>query len=86
LTVELVNILGGAIVAILGAILRQYMILKKEIETLKLSIAKNYATVDSIKDLAQAQKEMLNQMIDIKIDIARFIAGSHKDEDRHKQI
>lgn len=83
---ELVNILGGAIVAILGAILRQYMILKKEIETLKLSIAKNYATVDSIKDLAQAQKEMLNQMIDIKIDIARFIAGSHKDEDRHKQI
>ena len=86
MTVELVNILGGAIVAILGAILRQYMILKKEIETLKLSIAKNYATVDSIKDLAQAQKEMLNQMIDIKIDIARFIAGSHKDEDRHKQI
>lgn len=86
MTVELVNILGGAIVAILGAILRQYMILKKEIETLKLSIAKNYATVDSIKDLAQAQKEMLNQMIDIKIDIARFIAGSQKDEDRHKQI
>lgn len=84
MTVELINILGGVIVAILGAILRQYMILKKEIETLKLSLAKNYATVDSIKDLAQAQKEMLNQMIDIKIDIARFIAGSHKDEDRPK--
>lgn len=80
MTIELVNILAGGIIAILGAILRQYLILKKEIETLKLSIAKNYATVDSIKDLAQAQKEMLNQMIDIKIDIARFIAGSQKDE------
>lgn len=74
MTVELVNVLATGILAILGAILRQYLILKKEIEILKLTLAKNYATVDSIKDLAQAQKEMLSQLVDIKVDIARFVA------------
>lgn len=74
MTVELINVLATGILAILGAILRQYLILKKEIEILKLTLAKNYATVDSIKDLAQAQKEMLSQLVDIKVDIARFVA------------
>lgn len=74
MTIELINILATAIVAVLGAILRQYFVLKKEIEILKITLAKNYATVDSIKDLAQAQKEMLNQLVDIKVDIARFVA------------
>lgn len=74
MTVELINILATVIIAVLGAILRQYFVLKKEIEILKITLAKNYATVDSIKDLAQAQKEMLNQLVDIKVDIARFVA------------
>lgn len=74
MSVELINILATAIFAVLGAILRQYFVLKKEIEILKITLAKNYATVDSIKDLAQAQKEMLNQLVDIKVDIARFVA------------
>ena len=74
MSIELINILATGIVALLGAILRQYLILKKEIEILKLTLAKNYATVDSIKDLAQAQKEMLSQLVDIKVDIARFVA------------
>lgn len=74
MSVELINILATGILAILSAILRQYFILKKEIEILKITLAKNYATVDSIKDLAQAQKEMLNQLVDIKVDIARFVA------------
>lgn len=74
MSIELINILATAVVALLGAILRQYLILKKEIEILKLTLAKNYATVDSIKDLAQAQKEMLSQLVDIKVDIARFVA------------
>ena len=81
MSIELVNLLATGIVAILAAILRQFFILKKEIEMLKLSITKNYATVDSIKELAQAQKEMLSQMIDIKIDLARFIAREAKNED-----
>ena len=74
MSVELINILATGILAILSAILRQYFVLKKEIEILKITLAKNYATVDSIKDLAQAQKEMLNQLVDIKVDIARFVA------------
>lgn len=74
MSIELINILATLVVALLGAILRQYLILKKEIEILKLTLAKNYATVDSIKDLAQAQKEMLSQLVDIKVDIARFVA------------
>lgn len=79
MSVELINILATAVVALLGAILRQYLILKKEIEILKLTLAKNYATVDSIKDLAQAQKEMLSQLVDIKVDIARFVARENHD-------
>lgn len=74
MSIELINILATMVVALLGAILRQYLVLKKEIEILKLTLAKNYATVDSIKDLAQAQKEMLSQLVDIKVDIARFVA------------
>ena len=74
MSIELINILATLIATLLGAILRQYFILKKEIEILKLTLAKNYATVDSIKDLAQAQKEMLSQLVDIKVDIARFVA------------
>lgn len=74
MSIELINILATLIVTLLGAILRQYFVLKKEIEILKLTLAKNYATVDSIKDLAQAQKEMLSQLVDIKVDIARFVA------------
>lgn len=79
MSVELINILATGILAILSAILRQYFILKKEIEILKITLAKNYATVDSIKDLAQAQKEMLNQLVDIKVDIARFVARENHD-------
>lgn len=74
MSIELINILATLVITLLGAILRQYLILKKEIEILKLTLAKNYATVDSIKDLAQAQKEMLSQLVDIKVDIARFVA------------
>lgn len=79
MSVELINIIATLVVALLGAILRQYLVLKREIEILKLTLAKNYATVDSIKDLAQAQKEMLNQLVDIKVDIARFVAREHND-------
>lgn len=84
MSVELINILATGILAILSAILRQYFILKKEIEILKITLAKNYATVDSIKDLAQAQKEMLNQLVDIKVDIARFVARENTNNVRPK--
>lgn len=80
MSVELINIIATLVVALLGAILRQYLVLKREIEILKLTLAKNYATVDSIKDLAQAQKEMLNQLVDIKVDIARFVARENHDD------
>ena len=80
MSIELINIIATLVVALLGAILRQYLVLKREIEILKLTLAKNYATVDSIKDLAQAQKEMLNQLVDIKVDIARFVAMEHNDD------
>ena len=80
MSIELINVLASIIVAVLGMILKQYLDLKKEIDILKLTLTKNYATVDSIKELAQAQKEMLSQMMDIKLDLTRFIAMGAKDE------
>lgn len=55
---------------LLGAIIRQYYSLAKEVELIKLNIAQNYVTNKSIEKLAKNQEDMLAQLIQIRIDYA----------------
>lgn len=65
---------------LLGAVLKQYLFLRKEIELIKLSLAQNYATNASIEKLAKNQESMLAQLIQIRIDYATlYERGRHVD-------
>ena len=55
---------------LLAWILNQYFKLRKEINLINLSLVKNYATNESIKELIENQHKMLDAMLEIKIDQA----------------
>lgn len=55
---------------LLAWILNQYFKLRKEISLINLSLVKNYATNESIKELIENQHKMLDAMMEIKIDQA----------------
>ena len=67
------TIISSLFVVALGAVWRQYLIIRKELDSLKLDIAKHYATNEALKELAEAQKGMLQQMIDLRVDFAAFL-------------
>lgn len=69
----ILEIITGIGVTMLGTVWRYYFNLRKEVEMLKLSLLQNYATNKSIEELAHNQKEMLDQMIQIKVDFATLV-------------
>lgn len=79
----LLEIIVSTCVVILGAVLRQYFTLKHEMELIKLSLAQNYATNASIERLAKSQEEMLNQLIQLRIDYATLF---ERERQHHEQI
>lgn len=66
----LLEICVSVTTVLVGAIIKQYYNLAKEIELIKLNIAQNYVTNKSIEKLAQNQESMLAQLIQIRIDYA----------------
>lgn len=70
---------------LLAWILNQYFKIKKEINLINLSLVKNYATNESIKELIENQHKMLDAMMEIKIDQATIferIKRYHDEETR----
>lgn len=70
---------------LLAWILNQYFKLRKEINLINLSLVKNYATNESIKELIENQHKMLDAMLEIKIDQATIferIKRYHDEETR----
>lgn len=71
---------------LLAWILNQYFKLRKEINLINLSLVKNYATNESIKELIENQHKMLDAMLEIKIDQATIferIKRYHDEETRN---
>lgn len=71
--------------ALLAWILNQYFKLRKELNMINLSLVKNYATNESIKELIENQHKMLDAMLEIKIDQATIferIKRYHDEETR----
>lgn len=79
---ELIWTINGVL---LSWILVQYFKLRKELNFINISLVKNYATNESLRELISNQNKMLDTMMEIKIDqatiferIERFHANSKK--------
>lgn len=73
---------------LLGWILRQYFILRKEINLINLSLVKNYATNEALGKLIQNQDKMLETLQAMKIDQATMferIERYHENEANEKR-
>lgn len=77
---ELIWTINGVL---LSWILVQYFKLRKELNFINISLVKNYATNESLRELVANQNKMLDTMMEIKIDqatiferIERFHANS----------
>lgn len=64
---ELVWTINGVL---LSWILVQYFKLRRELNFINISLVKNYATNESLKELIANQNKMLDTMMEIKIDQA----------------
>ena len=64
---ELVWTINGVL---LSWILVQYFKLRRELNFINISLVKNYATNESLKELISNQNKMLDTMMEIKIDQA----------------
>lgn len=69
---DLEQIIWSVNVAVMGWILRQYFLLRKEVNLINLSLIKNYATNEALEKLIHNQDKVLDALHNIKIDQARI--------------
>lgn len=72
---------------LLGWILRQYFILKREIGLINLSLVKNYATNEALNKLITNQDKMLETLQSIKVDqgiMFERIARYHENDEKKR--
>lgn len=74
-------------IILLGWLLRQYFLLRKEINLIQITLAKNYATNEALTQLIANQDKMLAALQEIKVDQATLferIRRFHEDETKTK--
>lgn len=85
---DVMQIIWGLNICLLSWILQQYFKLRKEINDLRVSLAKNYATNEALEKLIITQEKTLEVIQSIKIDQATMferIERYHDNEVREKR-
>lgn len=84
---EIEQLIWSGNLILLGWLLRQYFLLRKEINLIQITLAKNYATNEALTQLISNQDKMLAALQEIKVDQATLferIRRFHEDEARTK--
>lgn len=84
---DIEQIIWSGNIILLGWLLRQYFLLRKEINLIQITLAKNYATNEALTQLISNQDKMLAALQEIKVDQATLferIRRFHEDEARTK--
>lgn len=84
---EIDQLIWSGNILLLGWLLRQYFKLRRELNLIHITLAKNYATNEALAQLIANQDKMLTALQEIKIDQATLferIRRFHENEARTK--